>query len=336
MLQRLQLCAAMLGLMASGMAATAAHAAGTLDAVRAAGSVSCGVLTEPDDYGRDDLHGALDDLGTDLCRAVAAAVLGDARRMRKVGLSDEAHGFAALQSGQIDLLLGATPSIAAAQRYGVAFTAPVFLDGVGLLVSRAGGARTLDDLAGKQVCFIGNTAAQTALEQAAARRHIAILPFPFEENGEMHAALVTGHCAAVADSASRLGVTRAGFHGRIADFAVLAERLTIDPMAPALRGGDAPWAGVVGAMTDALLIAEREGVTAADLHGGNDPASGAITGGLPGIGIDHDWALRAIRAVGNYAELYDRDCGPESELGLKRGVNALWEHGGLLYPQLLR
>ncbi len=329
----------MLGLMTWGMAAISAHAAGTLDAVRAAGSLSCGVLTEPDDYGRDDLHGALDDFGTDLCRAVSAAVLGNAAHMRKIGLSDEAHGFAALESGKIDLLLGATPSIAAALRYGVAFTAPVFLDGVALLVPRAGGARWLDDLAGKQVCFIGNTAAQTALERAAARRHIAIVPFPFEENGEMHAALVTGHCAAVADSASRLSVTRAGFHGHIADFTVPAERLTLDPMAPALRGGDAPWASVVGAVTDALLIAEREGVTAANathLQGSTDPALRAITGGLPGIALDRDWALRAIAAVGNYAELYDRDCGPESELDLARGVNVLSEHGGLLFPQLLR
>ncbi len=312
-----------------------ARAGAVLDHIRASGTLSCGVLNEPDDYGKDDIHGALEALGTDLCRAVAAAVLGNAGKLRVAALPDERHGFAALQAGQVDLLLGATPSAVAGLRYGLAFTAPVFLDGVGLLTSRAAGLRSFDDLAGKQVCFIAGTAAETALDAVAAARKVDILHFPFEEDGEMQAALVTGHCAVVAASVSRLAVGRAGFHGQVSHFVVLPDRLNLAPMGPAMRNNDAAWAAAIGAVTDALLIAEHGGVTAALAADPKRELPRTLVGSLPAAGLDAGWARRAIVAVGNYAELYDRDCGANSPLGLERGVNALWDRGGLLYPTLL-
>ncbi len=325
MIARLLLCGAALLCLAG-----TARAGVVLDHVRAAGSLSCGVLDEPDDYGKDDVHGALEALGTDICHAVAAAVLGNAAKLEVTSLHDERHGFAALRAGRIDLLLGATP----AARDGVAFSAPVFLDGVGLLVARDGGPRSFDDLAGKQVCFIAGTAAETALDSATAARHVAILRFPFEEEGEMQAALVTGHCAAIAASVSRLAVGRTGFHGQVSRFVVLPDRLSLAPMAPAMRDGDAAWLAAVGAVTDALLIAEQAQITA-ELAA--DPRR-AVT--LPaeatGAALQAGWARRAVAAVGNYAELYDRDCGADSPLGLARGANALTGHGGLLHPAPLR
>lgn len=313
-----------------------ARAGAVLDHVRAVGTLSCGVLDEPNDYGKDDIHGALDALGMDLCRAVAAAVTGDAGRLRVTALHDEAHGFAALQAGKIDLLLGATPSAASALRDGLAFTAPVFLDGVGLLASRAAGLHSFAELAGKQVCFIAGTAAETALNAAAAARHVAVLPFPFEEDGEMQAALVTGHCAAVAASVSRLAVGRAGFHGQVSHFVVLPDRLSLAAMAPAMRGGDGDWTVAVGAVADALLLAEHDGVTAKLAADPNRQLPRSLAGALPAAGLDGGWQRRTIAAVGNYGELYDRDCGVGSPLGLERGANALWDRGGMLYPSLLR
>ncbi len=327
MIARLLLCGATLLCLAAP-----ARAGAALDRVRAAGALSCGVLDEPDDYGKDDIHGALEAFGTDICRAVAAAVLGDPAKLQVTALPDERHGFAALQAGRIDLLLGAAPAL----RYGVAFTAPVFLDGVGLLASRAAGPRSLDDLAGKQVCFIAGTAAETALDAAVTAHHVKILRFPFEEDGEMQAALVTGHCAAVAASVSRLVIGRAGFHGQVTRFVVLPDRLSLAPMAPAMRDGDAAWAAAVGAVTDALLVAEQAGVTAALAADPAHEIPRPIADGVPGAGLDAGWARRAIVAAGNYGELYDRDCGVDSPLGLGRGVNALWDRGGMLYPALLR
>ena len=313
-----------------------ARAGAVLDHVRAAGTLSCGVLNEPDDYGKDDIHGDLGALGVDVCRAAAAAILGDAAKLKVTALPDEQHGFTALQAGRIELLLGATPDAGAALRYGLAFTAPVFLDGVGLLAPRTAGLRSLADLAGKQVCFIAGTAAEAALDAAAAARHVDILRFPFEEDGEMQAALVTGHCVAMAASVSRLAVGRAGFHGQVSRFAVLPDRLSLAPMAPAMRGGDPAWAAAIGAVTDALLLAEQDGVTASLAANPRHELPRPLAEGVPGAALDAGWARRAIAATGNYGEVYQRDCGADSSLGLERGMNALWDHGGMLYPLLLR
>ena len=310
--------------------ATPARAGAVLDRISAAGTLSCGVLDEPDDYGKDDIHGALEALGTDICRALAAAVLGDPGKLRVTALPDERHGFDALRAGTVDLLLGATP----AARDGIAFAAPVFLDGGGLLGARDSGPRSFEDLAGKQVCFIGGTEAERALDAAASARRVGILRFPFEEDGEMQAALVTGHCAAVADSVSRLAVGRAGFHGQVSRFAVLPDRLSVAPMAPAMRDSDAAWLAAVEMVRDALLLAESAGLTAAEAA---DPKRAMPHfAALEAPAMDGDWARRAVAAVGNYAELFNRDCGPASPLGLPRGANGLWDRGGLLAPTLLR
>lgn len=313
-----------------------------LDRVKSSGTLQCGVLKEPEDYGKADIHGALVALGTDLCRAVAAAVLGGPDKVAAVVLSDENHGFAALQAGKIDLLLGASPSASSAVVYGLKFASPLFLDGEGLLVPRNAGIASFADLAGKHVCFIANTEAESTLDSEIARRKLEILPFPFEEEGEMQASLTAGRCDAVIDSVSRLAVARAGFSRKAEDFIILPDRLSVEPMAPAMSEGDPQWAALVGATIDALLLAEAGGITqrtTETVRTTEDPATRGLAGLAPGIGeatIDRGWALRAISAVGNYAELYERDCGAQSPLNLPRGPNALWNQGGLMFAHALR
>ncbi len=164
------------------------------------------------------------------------------------------------------------------------------------------------------------------------------LPFPFEEDGEMNVALLRDHCAAIISSVSRLANTRASFHAEVKDFVVLPDRLSVEPMAPAMAGGDPKWAAVVDATMNALLVAEAAHVGKAEagvLRTTEDPLLRVLGGFVPGVDqavVDDGWAVRAIAAVGNYGEIYDRDLGPGTEMDLPRGLNALWTRGGLMIP----
>ncbi|HTW26155.1 MAG TPA: transporter substrate-binding domain-containing protein [Acetobacteraceae bacterium] len=324
------------------MRAAPAHAGGVLESVRQAGTLACGVIGYEQDYTKQDTHGDLSALGADICRAVAAAVLGPGH-VRITEYPDARHGMQAIAGGTIALLVGPTPDVTNQAVWKLAFGPPVFLDGQGFLVARDSGIRSVADLAGRQVCFIADTEAETMLDVALARRGIAIKPFPFEEVGEMEAALVDGHCAAMTADISMLAGARAEFHARMSRFVILPESITLDPMAPAYRQGDPQWAAIVLWVEQALLQAEALGVTqqtVAAMRDGHDPVVRRLLGSDPGIGrllgLPDDWAARAISAVGNYGEVYARDVGRASPLDLPRGPNALWTQGGLLYPLPVR
>ena len=207
-----------------------------------------------------------------------------------------------------------------------------------MLVRRGTGIASFSDLAGKPVCFIGSTHGEDVLHHEEARRGFATLPFPFEEDGEMNVALLRDHCAAIISSVSRLANTRASFHGEVKNFVVLPDRLSVEPMAPAFPQGDPEWAAVVDATMNALLMAEDANVGKADagvLRTTEDPILRVLGGFVPGVDrtvVDDGWAARAIEAVGNFGEIYDRDLGPGTEVDLPRGINALWTHGGLMVP----
>ena len=322
-------------------AAVPARAGDILDRVKAAGSLSCGVLYEPEDWNKDDVHAALPGLGSDICRAVAAAVLGSPDKVRIIPIPSEQLGFKALQSGKADLVMGATPSGAASILYGVAFVRPVFFDGHALLVHQDAGIKTFADLAHRTVCFSPATMSEEVLDAEADRRHVAVMRWPFEENGEMLAAIAGRKCDALFGSASRLAVSRTAFHARADDFVLLPERYSVVPMAPAVPGGDAAWAETVDAVAGAPVLAESGGVDRAhaeSLRHTEDPLLRGLGGLLPGIDasvVDAGWGVRVIGVLGNAAELYDRDLGSGSELALPRGANALWTQGGLMVPEPL-
>jgi general L-amino acid transport system substrate-binding protein len=324
-------------------AVPSARAAGTLDSVRAAGALACGVVTEETDYSKDDTHGGLDDLGGELCKAVATAVLGANARAKVVGHPDERAALLELAAGHTDLLIGVTPTATKAATYGVMFGPPVFFDGQGVMVSRTSGIRSLADLAGKQVCYIDNTENEWQLAPGLEARGIALRRFPFQEMGEMDAALVTGHCAAETADVSQLAEQRAAFHDRRKDFVILPETITFDPLAPAVRQDDPRWADVVTWALAALVQAEASGVTRANVAamlGSDDPTVRRLLGrdraAARALGLADDWAATMIAAFGNYGEIYDRTVGPGTELNLPRGRNALWRDGGLLFPLPVR
>jgi general L-amino acid transport system substrate-binding protein len=320
-----------------------ADAGTVLDRVRSAKVVTCGIDTDEADYSEADTHGNLAALGADICRAVAVATLGPGAVVKAVKYLDEPSGLAALKSGKIDLLAGATPSLQNAAIYGAAFGPVVFYDAQGFMVAKTSGIHTLRDLAGRQVCTISESPADHAMQTALKQRHIAYQPFPFEEIGEMQAAFLGGHCQALTGDISALADTRPLFHKQADDFTILPETITTDPLAPAYAAGDAEWAAIVNWTMAALIQAEEDGITQANVDAMKDsdnPDIRLLRGAPRGVGhflgLDEDWAARAIRAVGNYGEIFDRDVGLRSPLRLPRGQNALWTKGGLIYaPPLL-
>ncbi len=316
-----------------------ARAGTILDKVRTAGSLTCGVVSDEDDYSEADRHGNLTRLGADLCRAMAAEILGAADRARFLTLRDEPEGLRAVRDGRVDILFGATPDPVIGQVYKVGFGPPVFIDGQGFLVSRRSGVRTLADLAGKPVCFINaSPPEQTLYDMVDPHLRVPTTHFPFSERGEMEVALMNGHCDVVTGDISWMASIRASFGKRGSSFTVLPDTITTDPLSPAFRDGDPQWAALASWTVWALLQAEEHGVTRANvgaMRASSDPVVRRLAGSTPWIakalGIGDDGFAHAIAAVGNYGEIYERDVGAGSPLGLPRGRSQLAVRGGLMW-----
>jgi general L-amino acid transport system substrate-binding protein len=325
-----------------GTAATA-HAGTTLDTIKTAGSLACGVNIEEPEYSTQDAHGNHSAFDLDLCKAVAVAVLGPDAKFTAVPYRDEQDALKALKSGEIALL--ATGSLnfnhPSDTRFGSA--RPVFFDYQGFLVNKTMGIASPKDLAGKKICFLGGTEIDEQLEAYMAREKIKWLPFPFQEEGEMEAALITNNCAAVSADVSQLAYERIAFKSMAANFEILPDVIAKDPLAPTYRLDDPQWAAIVNWTVEALIQAEESGVTQANLAGmkkSSDPAIRRLLGTQRGygqfIGLDDAWAARVIEAVGNYGEIFERDLGSGSAMKLARGANNLWTQRGLMYALPVR
>lgn len=322
------------------IAAFSSHAAraGTLDRLRSAGALSCGVVVEQEDFTKTDSHGDLSAFSSAICRAVAAATLGDPGKLQLMGFPDDAHGVAALHDNRIALLVGTTPEATRAMLDRLRFSPTLFIDGQGFLVARRLQARAPADLRDRLICYLSETPAETALLDWTARTRIAVRPHPFEEAGEMEAALTTGNCDAILGEISTLAGMRAGFHGRKGDFEILPQTVTIDPFAAATRDDDPAWSTVVSDVVTALIEADQDGIgrkNVVAMRTGSSAPAQRLLGPTPGLakllGLEDGWAARAIAATGNYGEILSATTGPGTPLDLPPGVNALWSAGGLIY-----
>lgn len=306
-------------------AAPAAQPGATLKSVRAAGVLKCGINRAEADYSKDDTHGNLAALSADVCKAVAVAALGPGAGFVIKGYGDEPHALRALRDREVDIVAGASPSPRNRAAFALGFGPAVFNDGQGFLVRNASGVQKLEDFAGKQICFIAGTEADFTLSTVLRARHIAYLPFPFEEQGEMEAALFTGHCAAITGDISRLADTLYGFRSGSNRYRIAAERINDDPWAPAYRLDDAWWGTIVDRTIDGLMCADAAGLTAASLQRSANPAlpNGSVTtlekiAAPPPPGLDDAWLANVLSAVGNYGEIFERDVGAGSPLRLVR------------------
>ena len=329
-----------------GGSCTAARAAGpqtTLARVRAAGVLRCGIDVEEAEYTTADDHGNRQAFDADLCRAVAAAVLGRNARLAVRQYPDDQTSMRALTNGDVDLVPTLTDDFTHSAGTQIQFTRPVLRDGAGFLVLAASPVRQKEQLSGRKICFLAETGVEASVRAWFARTRLDFVPFPFQEEGEMEAAFATGNCGALAGDQTRLAETRAALARHYEASRLLAGTISKDPLAAATRDNDPQWASIVNWVMEALVQAEESGVTQANVDrmrvlaaapAGADPTLRFLLGGSRQIGaplgLDNDWAVRVIEATGNYGEIYKRDLGVDSIMKLPRGESDLYEHGGLM------
>jgi len=320
-----------------------AQAGATLQKIKAAGSLPCGINTEEPEYSTQDAHGNHSVFDIDICKAVAVAVLGQNAKFTVATFRDEQDALKALKSGGIVLLATGSPNLINTSNAGFGFSRPLFYDYQGFLVNKTMGITSPNDLAGKKVCFLGGTEIENQLEGYMKREKIKWLPFVFQEEGEMEAAFITRNCAAVTADVSQLAYERIAFKSLARDFEILPDVIAKDPLAPTYLLGDPQWAAIVNWTVDALIQAEESGVTQANLAEMkkiDDPVIQRLLGVQRGywefIGLDDTWVARVVEAVGNYGEMFERDLGSGSVMKLARGPNNLWTRGGLMYALPIR
>jgi general L-amino acid transport system substrate-binding protein len=327
---------------AGEVAAQAVQPGPTLATVRQRDALVCGAHPGAPGFGIMDSQGVYRGLDADICRAVAAATLGDASKLRFVVLTSQAR-LPALQSGQIDMLARTTTwTHVRDTANGLNFTAVNFFDGQGFLIRRSANVEHARQLDGATICVTSGTTNELNLADWARSNNVSIRPIVFEQNDETRAAYLAGRCDAFSTDASQLAGIRSATRDPN-EHLILPERISKEPLAPAVRHGDDQWFDIVRWTIFALIEAEELGVTQANaeqmLQSAN-PAIRRLLGNTgdhgPMMGLDRRWAYNAIRAVGNYGEIYDRHFGPNTPIALPRGINELWTRGGLMYAMPVR
>jgi TRAP transporter 4TM/12TM fusion protein len=315
----------------------------TLSAIRARGVVNCGVSTGDPAWSQPDSQGVWQGVDADICRAVAAAVLGDPNKVSWTTLTGQTR-FTALAGGQVDLLSRTTTwTFLRDAVNGLNFTAPYFMDGQGFLVKVAGGVEHATQLDGASICLVSASTHELNLQDWARANNIRFQPVVFADKNEARIAYESGRCDAYTADSSQLAAVRAAFTDPAAH-RLLPERISKEPYAVSVRHGDDQWFDIVRFVVFGLIEAEELGITrenaAAEATGSTRPAVQRLLGRSgdlgPAVGLDRTWLLNAIRAVGNYGEIYDRHLGANSPVGLARGPNALWNAGGLLWSPPIR
>jgi general L-amino acid transport system substrate-binding protein len=309
----------------------------TLDAVRTRGALRCGVVATPEDWTKTDLHGPLTPLSLEMCKAVSVAVLGTHAKVDATGYATELEAEEGLSKSSVDLVVGVSPEATAMWHWKISFGPPVFYDGQGILIRYDAPVTTIADLAGIKVCVVEGTDNEKILLARTVARGTAIIPMPFQEEGEMDDGMAVRHCDAISADVSRLAQVRAAYPKQLSRDRIMPELLTLAPVVPAYRQGDPQWGMIVDWTIHALIQAEASGVTQANVaaqRNSEDPVVQRLLGvdwsASRALGLDdHDWAAQVIAVVGNYGEIYQRTLGP---LQLPRGLNALWLNGGLMHP----
>jgi general L-amino acid transport system substrate-binding protein len=328
--------------------ATTAHAQ-TLPQIRQTKTLRCAINQETPEYSTTDDHGPRQSFDTDICRAVAIAILGPTARIVTTFYPDDVTAAEALRTNKVDLIPTHTLDMTHALTHGAdqtppfTFTPPILYDGVGFLVPTAAGLTHAAQLDSKKICFLAETEPEVALRAWFTQQRLKFVPFPFQEEGEMEAAFVTGNCAALAGDLTRLASTRLAFGPLAPRYTLLPEQISRDPLAAASRSDDPAFAAIVRWTLEVLLNAEALGITRQNIaaaHANPDPTTAILTGQTREIGarlsLSNDWATQVITAVGNYGEIYARNLGDQSPLKLPRALNRLDTQGGLLYPLPLK
>ncbi|MFC7475069.1 amino acid ABC transporter substrate-binding protein [Dankookia sp. GCM10030260] len=325
--------------LARAQAPAPATASNTFDSVKSRGQLVCGVNTGLAGFAQPDSQGVWRGFDVDYCKAIAAAIYGDASKVRYVPTTAQVR-FTALQSAEIDVLSrNTTWTLSRDTSLGLDFAATTFYDGQGFMVKASLGVKSAKELDGATICVQPGTTTEQNLTDWARSSKIKFTPVVIERLEELVSAYVAGRCDAYTTDVSGLAATRSA-QPKPGDHLILPEVISKEPLAIGVRQGDARFADIVRWTHFLLLSAEEFGVTAANVDKmANDPRPEvkrmfSKDGGLgPMLGLPELWAVNVIKAVGNYGEVFDRNLKP---IGIQRGPNALWTNGGLQYSPPFR
>jgi len=336
-LLRLTACAALLF-----SASSVVHAA-TLDDVRKRGTVQCGATTGFAGFSAPDAQGNWKGLDVDLCRAVAAAVFGDASKYKIVPLNAQQR-FTALQSGEVDVLTrNTTVTQQRDTALGLIHAGINFYDGQGFMVPKALNLKSAKEINGASVCMQAGTSNENTMADWARAHNVKYTPVVFDAFNEVVAAFDSGRCDVFSTDASGLASIRISRLSNPDNYVVLPEIISKEPLGPFVRQGDDAWLNIVKWSLSAMIEAEEYGITSANVDEqlkSESPSVRRILGVQEGagknLGLDEKWAYNIIKSVGNYGESFDRNVGAASPLKIERGLNAQWTDGGLMYALPIR
>ena len=321
-----------------------AQAGKTLDAIKARGQIICGVHPGLPGFSAADSNGKWVGLDVDICRAVAAATLGDAGKVKYVPLTAQAR-FTALQSGEVDMLSrNTTFTLTRDASLGLSQTAVVYYDGQGFMVPVKSKITSAKQLKGQTVCVQSGTTTEKNLTDYSRANNLSIKPVVFEKLDAVEVAYFSGRCLAYTTDASGLASVRNKVAPKPDDHLILPELISKEPLGPLVRRGDDEWAAIVKWTIYGLLEAEENGITQANVDelksSSKDPVVGRILGSTEDtgklLGLDREWMLHAVKATGNYGEIFERNVGMKSALQLPRGLNNLWNNDGIQYAPPIR
>ena len=334
---------AVLGAVSLLTAGGAAHAGATLDAVKKKGFVQCGVSDGLPGFSYVDAQGRYLGIDVDVCRAVAAAVFGDASKVKYSPLTAKER-FTALQSGEVDVLSrNTTWTSSRDSAMGLNFTGVTYYDGQGFLVNKSLGVASAKELDGATVCVQAGTTTELNLSDYFRSNGLKYTPITYDTSDESAKSLESGRCDVLTSDQSQLYAQRIKL-AQPDEYVVLPEVISKEPLGPLVRQGDEEWFDIVRWTLFAMLNAEELGVDSKNVERiakeTKNPDVARLLGTEGEYGKDlqlpRDWAVRIVKQVGNYAEIFDRNVGAGSELKIERGLNALWNQGGVQYAPPVR
>jgi general L-amino acid transport system substrate-binding protein len=321
-----------------GTSSVSAADGDTLAAIKQRGEVICGVYPSRPGFAAPDSQGTWVGFNVDFCRALAAAIFDDASKVRFEPISSQQR-FPAIQSGEVDVLSrNISVTLGRDTALGLTFGPPIFYTGTQLMVRKDTGATSVRDLDGVTICLAPGGTTEGNLTRYFSTNGMSFKPVVIDNAKQLDSAYIEGRCDARAGDGASLPAIVAAATKTPQDHVMLPEQLSKEPLAMTVRRGDDQWANIVKWISHALLNAEELGVTQANVDAmltSADPDIQQLLGviGEAGtqLGLELNWAYRAIKQVGNYEEIYDRHFGPESTLPTPRGLNALYTEGGIMY-----
>jgi len=333
--------AVLLGALAAFAAPAWAQGSGskTIDDIKSRGMLVCGVSTGVAGFSLPDSKGVMQGIDADTCRSVAAAILGDGNKIRFVP-TNTTNRFTALQSGEIDLLVRSTTwTLGREANLGLEFAGVNFYDGTGFMVKSALGVKSVKDLNGATICVQPGTSTELAIADYFRQNNLKFQPILIQDLAEIQGTFLSGRCDAYSTDLSGLAAFRFQ-QPKKEDFVLLPDIISKEPLGLMVRKGDDKYFDLVRWTFFALLQAEESGVTQKNVDqmmSSTDPTIRRLLG-LEGdlgkaLGVDNKFAANTIKAVGNFGEIWERNITP---LGIPRGLNNLWNKGGLMYPPPFR